>query len=184
LPEPYRVDVDFGNVGIEPTAVPVPYLLGWRIWESFVAVWDSPKMPVVVEMHVEVVDGHPKCTDLHVQARPGEGVTSASIRKLPVATLLDDAVAAAVMKEDGDGKSNLFKSGADFRAYRVLKRPQREREPWQLTPEFLAEVLDVHKRGQPHGVMAVVSRYDVPRPTASRWIQKAKAEKATRGKKR
>jgi len=184
LPEPYRVDVDFGNVGIEPTAVPVPYLLGWRIWESFVAVWDSPKMPVVVEMHVEVVDGHPKCTDLHVQARPGEGVTSASIRKLPVATLLDDAVAAAVMKEDGDGKSNLFKSGADFRAYRVLKRPQRERQRWQLTPEFLDEVLEVYERGHPRGVIEVAQHYGRPRATASHWIQRAKAEQARKGKRR
>jgi len=184
VPQPYHSDVDFGSVAIEPTGAPVPYLPGWRIWQSFVAAWDSPKMPAALEMHVDVVDGRPRCTAINLQARPGEAVSGTSLREVPVATLLDDAVAAAVMKEDGDGKSNLFKSAADFRAYRVLKRPQRERQRWQLTPEFLDEVLKVYERGHPRGVMEVARHYGRPRATASHWIQKAKAEKATRGKKR
>lgn len=159
--------------------MPVPYLPGWTVWQSFQATWDSSGLPYAIEMHVQVLDGRPYCVALTVQAHKGEWVDGKKLRSVPVATLLDEAVACAVMAEEQPNVSR-FKNAADWRAYRTLKRPHRERERWQLTPEHLAEVLEVYERGQPRGVMEVARHFGKPRATASRWVQKARAEAADR----
>jgi hypothetical protein len=176
----------------------VAYRPGWRIWRRFVAIWDLLALPATVRLTVDVGDDRvARCHSLYVEAKDngetltvghddgtletivsdGE-VTGALLRRLPVARMLDDAVAIAVMREGeaGSEKDRLFYDAAEFRAYRRKYPGGRSRERWMLTADHLREVAKVYRSNPGREVIAVAEHWQKPRSTASRWIARAKAE--------
>lgn len=172
----------------------VAYLPGWRIWERFDVVWDLLPVAATVRMTVVVTDRVARCHALLVEAKDdgdtlrlghddgtfetvvndGE-VTGALLRRLPLARMLDDAVALSVMREEEPNKQ-LFYNAAEFRTYRRKYPGGRSRERWMLTPDHLREVAQVYRSNPGRGVVAVAEHWQKPRSTASRWIARAKAE--------
>jgi hypothetical protein len=161
-----------GTVVIEPDGPIVSHLPDWVIWQHFVASFKVVDPPVLIELSVEVVDRHPHCRAVTVRARKGGEVKGTTLRSLPVGALLDYAVAAAVMAEDGSRHAR-FKSPAEFAEFRAHHQ-HHPRERWMLTPEHLQEVAQVYLGATSSPVQAVARHYNRPRPTASRWVEKAK----------
>jgi len=161
----------------------VEYLPGWAIWGAFSVTFDDPALPAIVRLDVVVTDGRPKVRGLVLTARGAEVVDGTVLRRIPVATLLEYAIAAAVMPQDEPGSDDepdepvirAFKTPADFRAFRALK-PRHDERRWQLTPEVLQEVVSVYRRATSAPVQEVARHFNKPRATASRWIAKARAE--------
>ena len=155
-----------------------PYLPGWALPDQFGAQWHQLPIEATVTMTVNVVDRVPRCTALTVTAKPGKAVDGGLLRRLPVATLLEYAVAAAAQRETKPGFYSMshFKSPEEFRAFREAHPVRKPRERWQLTPEHLAEVAQVYRSARGAPVWAVAEHWKKPRPTASRWIAKARAD--------
>jgi hypothetical protein len=154
----------------------VEFIPGWALYESFSVTWDDPALPAIVKIDVEVQNGRPTCRGIAVSGRGSEQVDGGVLRRLPVAALLDHAVAVAVMRGNKPGEFGIFKTPEDFRAFRELRPVHRERERWQLTSEHLAEVAKCYSQASRAPVMAVARHFNKPRATASRWIAKARAE--------
>ena len=166
------------DVSLEPDLARgiVGLLDGWSIWAAFTVAWDDPALPGLVSMDVAVDAGRPRVERLTVTARGTEAVDGQVLRRVPVGTLLEYAIAYAVMAEDEPGRPRLFKTPADFAAFRALRPRHRERVRWQLTPELLEEVARVYRQATSAPVQEVARHFNKPRATASRWIAKARAE--------
>lgn len=168
-----------GGYGRNPRRAKVePYLPGWALPDLFAARWADLPVDAVVTMTVQVVDRAPRCVGLSVVAKKGCAVDGVLLRRLPVATLLEYAVAAAAQRETKPGHYSLssFKSPDAFRAFRASHPVRKPRERWQLTPNHLREVAEVYRAARSAPVAAVAEHWNKPRPTASRWIAKARAE--------
>jgi hypothetical protein len=152
------------------------YLPGWVLPADFTVTWDDPGLPAIVKIAVVVKEGRPSCRGLTVTGRNDERVDGGVLRRIPVSTLLDYAVTVAAMRSDDRRRLKLFKSPDDFRALRALRPVHKERERWQLTPEHLAEVVEVYNQAHTAPVMEVARRWKKPRATASRWVARARAE--------
>lgn len=178
LTGPYRLStiggVDTGDVIIDWGPPLVEWLPGWRLPASFTASFaGSQQLPGDVVMEIEVLEGRPRCRTLSLSC---DNVTGTELRALPIARLLNIALTAAVMPVAGPTSVRVFKTPEEFKAARATMAPQHERERWALTPEFLREVVKVYLRASSKPVIAVADHFGRRRPTASRWVAKARAE--------
>jgi hypothetical protein len=180
------VDLSRATRSVSPDLTFVPYLPGWLLPLHFSVTWNDGASPLVTMDVITGADGRPHVKSVAVRGQRDQDVSGTELREVRVAELLADAVAHAVMR---DGKSGpRFKSAEDFRAYRESHpAKQWKRERWLLTPEHLREVLRIYQSGggaEGAGVIAVAEHFDKPRPTASRWVQKAKVQAESQGPKR
>ena len=184
LPVRYRQDmevraptIELGYGRVPQRARIEPYLPGWALPDRFGARWsDFPG--AVVTMTVMVAGRVPTCAALAIEAKPGRAVDGGTLRSLPVATMLEYAVAAAAQEETEPGyyRMSSFKSPEEFRQFRERHPLRKSRERWQLTPEHLRQVAEVYRSATHSPVKEVARHWNKPRATASRWIVKARDE--------
>jgi len=159
------------KIGITEVTSPVAYLPGWAIWPRFTATWTDPRASVTLT--IEVTEGVPRCIGVEVSASQVDGTL---LRSVPVRGLVERAVRAATMRVDVGGSAHLFKTPEEAASLRGITSAMRQRKRWQLTPELLTEVAQVYRQATAAPVLAVAEHFKRNRPTASRWVAKARDE--------
>ena len=153
---------------------------GWAVPQHFIARARSEG----VSLEIKVTDrGEPRC--IVVSARDEEGVNGESLRRVPVARLVKEAFATAARKcgpieEGGEPIMQLVgtTSGDTARFYeRFAKDVRQPRSGSPLTDEHLGQVAELYRaavdRGDPP-TQTVAETMHVTRPTAGRWVAKAR----------
>lgn len=149
----------------------------------FVASGDHEGLDL--EMEVEVSDaGQVRCSRLTVR-QPDSGVTSEALRKVPVTRLAREAagVAASFFAFDGltqEGEVKLVGPGPEKSREiygRFLEMARQPRRGSPLTDDHLRAVVAMYKQALKEGdppTRTIADEMHVARPTASRWVAKAR----------
>lgn len=149
------------------------------------ATFDRPSLsPHRVSLRIEMSFRdrvHPEVTAVQIERTDGgPPVRSVDVR-VPVAELEQEAIlAVSHVATSRTGKSGEARRASSSDAAALATR-LREKGPagrWSLNPEHLAAVVEIYRAGELIGrpVMHVAEHFKVPRPTASRWVAKARAE--------
>lgn len=172
-----------GGIRVTHAETDPPHIPAVRIGERFlvpgrmVALIEHPALPVTVEVAIEIGHDHAvhcsrlTCTDRSVP----RGVTGEKLRRLPVERIIRSVLAAAA--EDELGRSLDWVPGHQdaFSEALAIGNPASR---WALTEDHLAEVARVYREAvasrERTPVNAVATHFGRPRPTAARWVQKAR----------
>jgi hypothetical protein len=166
--------------GLTPTAYigegSVPFgTEGLHLPPRYAVEVDDPECPVLVEIHVEVIDGQPRCAELRCRPRPGgPPVTSEDLRKVPLARYLRQSAWSYTKRvqldEDGEVLFVQATGAGDEPAHaRAARRPRQE-----MTNDLLREVARIYTEAETKPTLAVMRRKQVSRATASRWVKAAR----------
>jgi hypothetical protein len=140
-----------------------------------------------VSLDVEVdTDGTVACRGIEIRAADGEAVTGEALRRLPVAKLTKQAVAAAALHrtvtDDGTPILNLTRQPARLHADFYNSYTQDARRPRRgspLTPQHLAQVAALYRaalqRGDPP-TRTIATELHAARSTAARWVALAREQ--------
>jgi hypothetical protein len=133
---------------------------------------DDSNCPVLVEVHVVVIDGQPRCAELRCRPRPGgPPVTAENLRQVTLARYLrDSAVAYSVRVEFDEQGEWVFVQATGTGDEPMLERAARQRPRRQITDELLRDVARVYSEAETKPTLAVMRRFDLSRPTAGRWV--------------
>jgi hypothetical protein len=137
-----------------------------------------------VSLEIKVTDrGEPRC--IVVSVRNEEGVSGESLRRVPVARLVKEAFTAAALKsepmeEGGEPIPRIVGTTPKDRARfyeRFAKDVRQPRSGSPLTDDHLGQVAELYRaavdRGDPP-TQTVAETMHVERPTAGRWVAKAR----------
>ena len=137
---------------------------------------NSPALPYLVRLRVEVVGGSPVCRALTCEQRSeGLPVSTATLRRVAVDRLVTDAILALAGEgmpsrdRTGPPSSGLLASTKLFEA--AVRRAQRVR---RLTPNHLRSVAEVDPAAGSAPTEAVRAHFGVEPRTASRWVTRAR----------
>lgn len=148
------------------------------------AVFDRPDVsPHRIAIRIEMTFHdrvHPTMTSVAFQ-RTGDAPVRTSDLRIPLAELEREAILAVahvVTKRTPSAITARRATPEDGASVASVMSTTRPSGRWQLTPELLAEVVTVYRAGELLGrpVMHVAEHFGRNRPTASRWIQKAREE--------
>jgi len=136
---------------------------------------DDPECPVLLEIHVAVVDGQPRCAELRCRPRlGGPPVSSESLRRVALARYLRDSTTlySVRVEFDEDGRvmfEQTTGTGDEALLARAARAPRR-----QMTDDLLRDVARVYSEAYSKPTLAVMRRFHVSRPTAGRWVALAR----------
>lgn len=138
---------------------------------------DDPDCPVLVELHVEMIDDQPRCSELRLRPKPeGPTVMSENLRQIPLAKYLRESTAMYSMRIEFDDEGEvLFAQATGSSDIPPLARAGNRRQRRQITDEFLRQVAKVYTanvRSKP--TLAVMRHFPTSRATASRWVAAAR----------
>lgn len=150
---------------------------GFAVWQHFIAVSEG------VSLEIKITDrGEPLC--IGVTVRDEEGVNSEALRRVPVARLVKEAFAVAASKveteKDGQPIPRMVGTSAGDRARfyeRFAKDVRQPRSGSPLTDEHLAQVAELYRAAverEDAPTQTVADAMHVTRPTAGRWVAKAR----------
>jgi len=126
--------------------------------------------PYDLELVIEFVDGRFACTSLTARrSEDGESITGDGIRKIPVAAYVSAAVREAARRVDTRSRDEVLSVPVSQDARSYSKRGPVD--------DTLREVAAVYRLAYVLGeapLKSVVSAFDVPRSTASRWVAAAR----------
>lgn len=141
---------------------------------------------------VEVIEGRPQCVAVHIERQDnGRRIVSADLQHLPLKRWIGDAVEilGATIRFNKDGSIN-FEPPASLEQIvakerdrkralteiaTALKSIDRSRRAGAVTDDLLEEVATVYRAAKgKHPTQAVMDHFPVTRPTASRWIRRAR----------
>jgi hypothetical protein len=135
---------------------------------------DDPDSPVISEVHVEVIDGKPECVELRCRPRPGGvPVSSEALRSVPLRRYLRESTRLYSERVEFHGDVE-FHSSTGSGDELLLIRAAKQQPRHEMTDEFLGEVAAVYSESETKPTAAVVARFHVSRPTASRWVALAR----------
>jgi hypothetical protein len=145
---------------------------GLYLQNEYAVEVDDPRCPVLLEIHVEVIDGRPECVELRCRQRPGgPPVSSERLRQVALrrylresTRLYSDLVLPELVQATGTGDELILA--------RAEQESRRRAQP--ITDEHLAEVAEVYSAAGSKPTQAVLHRFHVSRPTASRWVRLAR----------
>ncbi len=167
--------------GLTPTAGPtgglVPYgTEGLHLPPRYAVEVDDPECPFLVEIHVAVVDGQPRCAELRCRPRPGgPPVTSEGLRRVALARYLRESTVAyaehLVLDEHGEV---MFGRATGTGDESLLARAAQRRPRRQMTDDLLRDVARVYTEAESKPTVAVMRHFQVSRPTAGRWVMTAR----------
>jgi hypothetical protein len=150
----------------------------------------SSVTPSLYHLTISVEDDRPVCDEIRIERRPGEpAVTRATLKDVPISTLLRDSVAVAgrvrfhkaepgnVLSPDGSVEHEYGSEELATAIQSSLLQAYDARQGVRLTDELLQGVADVyreaHANGQPP-TQAVARQGMVSRSTAGRYVQRAR----------
>jgi hypothetical protein len=150
-----------------------PWRAGLMLPTQFSATIDDPSLEAVVEIEAVVRDGEPVCTAVRIEAREGGHVTARSIRRVPLARLVESAgaVLARRVEHDDNGAIRLVGGGETVRFDRRRRGPQGYDDAHyrHVADVYLAAARFPTKAVQEHETLGPVSH-----STAVRWVNEAK----------
>jgi hypothetical protein len=163
--------------GLTPLALPtegmVPYgTEGLQLPPRYAVEVDDPKCPVLVEVHVVVVDGQPRCAELRCRPKSGGPlVMSEDLRHVALARYVRQSAGmyAYRVEVDEDGQV-VFAQSTGTGDEPLLARAVQKRPRQQMTDERLREVAQVYSEAGSKPTMAVMRHFYLSRPTAGRWV--------------
>jgi len=143
------------------------------------------------EFEVEVRDGKPTCVWLQVETTDTVPTITWSNIRLPLRMFVEEATAVAAMRlvtgPDGrvTGHPSYLHSDEEFEAFYEAASTRLPRRGVPLDDEHLRKVAEVYRdpRGGRHPTEFVAEQLHATRPTAGRWVMKAR-EKGFLGKAR
>ena len=151
---------------------------GFAVWEHFVAESEG------VALEIRITErGEPRCVGISV--RDEEGVSSQALRRVPVARFVKEAFTVAAsrfesVKKGGKPIARILSTTSKDRARfyeRFAKDVRQPRSGSPLTDEHLGQVAELYRaaveRGDPP-TQTVAETMHVTRPTAGRWVAKAR----------
>lgn len=159
-----------------------PYVPGVRVGRfvvpgRMVATIDHPSLPVRLKLALEI-DEVTRAVQLHrltcTDRITPKGVTGEKLRKLPVERIIRSVLLAAAEDQSG-WLVDWTGAGDEFSEALTIGNPEAR---WSITDELLGEVARVYsqavanRRRDPVG--AVAEHFKRPRPTAARWVKKAR----------
>jgi hypothetical protein len=167
--------------GLTPQAIitegMVPYgTEGLHLPPHYAVKVDDPDCPVLVEVHVAVVDGQPRCAELRCRPRPGgPPVSSESLRRVALARYLriSTEMYSGRVEFNEHGEVMFVQTtgpGDEPLLARAAQRGPRK----QMTDELLRDVARVYSEAKSKPTLAVMRRFHVSRPTAGRWVALAR----------
>jgi len=138
---------------------------------------DDPKCPVLLEVHVVVQDGQPRCAELRCRPRPGgPPVSSEGLRSVPLARYLrESAYLYSVRVTELDEGRGLLVSATGTGDEPLLAEAARRSPRQQMTDDLLRDVARVYSDAGSKPTQAVMRRFHVSRPTAGRWVGLARS---------
>lgn len=140
------------------------------------AVFDRPdSLPHVVTLRIAVTFARrvaPEVVEVNVRRRDGGAPVVTSDLRFPLADLAREAVRAATMVTTTPSTGRAATGADDGDLKRQLDHRQSH------TREFLEEVAAVHREGEllDRPVMHVAEHWGVNRPTAKKWVRRARDE--------
>ena len=163
LTYPMVPGVEIGDIVIPP-----------QIEAVFPGTDGHPTLKVVIE----VMDGIPECTELHlISADSTRGLNGMDLRSLKLEELVDQVVAAASMtitSRDGGVRASVFKAGgAGELGIETLKKA-RQSQRTNMTRDRLRKVADVYNSKSQAGISAVAAAFQKSDRTAARYIRQAR----------
>jgi hypothetical protein len=137
---------------------------------------NSPALPYLVRLRVEVVGGSPVCRALTCEQRSeGLPVSTATLRRVAVDRLVTDAILALGLlghaESRPDGTTIIRPARVDEALEAAVRRAQRVR---RLTPNHLRSVAEVYLAAGSAPTEAVRAHFGVEPRTASRWVTRAR----------
>jgi hypothetical protein len=147
---------------------------GLRLPARYAVEIDDPKGPLLLEIHVAVIEGQPRCVELRCRPRSGgPPVSSESLRRVPLARYVRESVALCSFRVEihpstwvvyptgrGDGQ--------------LLGRASKQHPRRQMTDDLLREVARVYSEAESKPTLAVMNWFQLSRPTAGRWVMEAR----------
>jgi hypothetical protein len=133
---------------------------------------DDSECPYLIEIHVSVIDGQPRCADLRLRMRPGGSpVSSENLRKIPLARYVRESPRLFAVRADIDENGEvMFMASTGVEDFASLDRAAKERPRRAMTPELLRDVARVYLEAESKPTQAVMRRFTLSRPTAGRWV--------------
>jgi hypothetical protein len=132
---------------------------------------DDPECPILLEIHVAVVDGQPRCTELRCRPRPGgPPVSSENLRRVPLARYMRESAAQYSMRVVVYDAGQVVVSSTGTGDEPLLARATRQRPRQRMTDELLRAVARVYSEAGTKPTLAVMRRFYLSRPTAGRWV--------------
>ena len=150
---------------------------GLFLTKEYAVEIDDPEVPLLLEMHVEVIDGRPECVELRCRPRPGgPPVSGEALRKIPLRRYLrHSTVRYSLRVQQVEGRELVHALGDDDAPLLAhLYEDSQKRPTYPMTDEHLREVVEAYVSGGSKGVVAVRRRFPVSRATASRWVKAAR----------
>jgi hypothetical protein len=168
--------------GLGPNSIPiegmVPYgtVGGLHLPPRYAVAVNDPDCPVLVEVHVAVVDGQPRCAELRCRPRPdGPPVSSESLRRVALARYLRQSAAMYSIRVSLDEKGDVIFMQATGTGDEADLAQAAGRQPRrQMTEDLLRDVARVYSEATSKPVLAVMRRFELSRPTAGRWVMEAR----------
>jgi hypothetical protein len=158
----------FGGADMTPYGTEGLYLM-----TRYAVEVDDAECPILVEIHVAVVDGQPQCVELLCRPRSGgPPVSSESLRQVRLARYVRQSTTLYSVRVEGHGDEEFMQATGTGDELLLARASQSRHE---MTDELLREVADVYSGA--HGskpTIAVMRHFDVSRPTAGRWVMEAR----------
>jgi hypothetical protein len=151
----------------------VPYgTEGLQLPPRYAVEVDDPNCPVLVEVHVVVVDGQPRCAELRCRPKSGgPPVTSESLRRVALARYLRESTTAYAQRVEFDEHGQVvFAQSTGTGDQPLLARAAQKRPRQQMTDELLRKVARVYSEAESKPTLAVMRHFYLSRPTAGRWV--------------
>ena len=134
---------------------------------------DDPKCPILLEIHVAVVDGQPRCTELCCRPRPsGQPVSSENLRRVPLARYVRESAELYSMRVVvyGPGIDQVVVQATGTGDEPLLARAAQQRPRQAMTDDLLRDVARVYSKAESKPTLAVMRWFFLSRPTAGRWV--------------
>lgn len=183
--EPWADGITVTNAETDPPYVPAVQVGRYLVPGRMVATIEHPSLPVKVELALEVdyTSRAVQCSRFAcADTSTPKGVTGAKLRRLPVERMIRSVLVAAASDQEGQ-PLDWTGSEDDFSDALTIGSPAAR---WAMTPEHLDEVARVYREAVANRNRAPVEavaehfgrlrRRRVPRATAARWVQTARAD--------
>jgi hypothetical protein len=132
---------------------------------------DDPECPILLEIHVAVVDGQPRCAELRCRPRPGgPPVSSENLRRVPLARYVRESAALYSMRVVVYDAGQVLVSSTGTGDEPLLARAAQQRPRQHMTDDLLRDVARVYSEAGTKPTLAVMRRFYLSRPTAGRWV--------------
>jgi len=137
---------------------------------------DDDVCPFLVEIHVAVVEGQPRCAELRCRPRPGgPPVSSEGLRRLPLGRYLRESASLYAVRAQFDEQGEIvFLQDTGTGDEEPLARAAKQRPRRQMTDDLLRDVARVYTEAESKPTQAVMRRFGLSRPTAGRWVMVAR----------